>query len=138
VADRAGGLVATTTTLNFAYGNGISVPGAGLLLINNEIDDFALQPGATNAYGLVEGQVNAVAPARRPLSSMTPTLVFRSDGRPWLATGSPGGGANHHNCAPGAAGPDRASPQPGQRGGRSAHSQPALARSAAVGAGLQP
>jgi gamma-glutamyltranspeptidase/glutathione hydrolase len=90
VADRDGGLVATTTTLNFAYGNGISVPGAGFLL-NNEIDDFALQPGAANAYGLVQGQANAVAPGKRPLSSMTPTLVFRPDGRPWLATGSPGG-----------------------------------------------
>lgn len=90
VADREGGLVATTTTLNFAYGNGISVPGAGFLL-NNEIDDFALQPGAANAYGLVQGQANAVAPGRRPLSSMTPTLVFRPDGRPWLASGSPGG-----------------------------------------------
>lgn len=90
VADREGGLVATTTTLNFAYGNGISVPGAGFLL-NNEIDDFALQPGVANAYGLVQGQANAVAPGRRPLSSMTPTLVFRPDGRPWLATGSPGG-----------------------------------------------
>jgi gamma-glutamyltranspeptidase / glutathione hydrolase len=90
VADRQGGLVATTTTLNFAYGNGISVPGAGFLL-NNELDDFALQPGAANAYGLVQGQANALAPGRRPLSSMTPTLVFRPDGRPWLATGSPGG-----------------------------------------------
>ncbi len=90
VADRDGGLVATTTTLNFAYGNGISVPGAGFLL-NNQLDDFALQPGAANAYGLVQGSANAVAPGRRPLSSMTPTLLFRVDGRPWLATGSPGG-----------------------------------------------
>jgi len=90
VADRTGGLVATTTTLNFAYGNGISVPGAGFLL-NNEIDDFALLPGSANAYGLVQGQANAVAPGRRPLSSMTPTLVFRPDGSPWLASGSPGG-----------------------------------------------
>lgn len=90
VADRQGGLVATTTTLNFAYGNGISVPGAGFLL-NNELDDFALQPGAANAYGLVQGAANGVAPGRRPLSSMAPTLVFRPDGRPWLATGSPGG-----------------------------------------------
>jgi gamma-glutamyltranspeptidase/glutathione hydrolase len=90
VADREGGLVATTTTLNFAYGNGIAVPGAGFLL-NNEIDDFTLQPGAANAYGLVQGDANRVAPGRRPLSSMTPTLVFRPDGSPWLATGSPGG-----------------------------------------------
>jgi gamma-glutamyltranspeptidase/glutathione hydrolase len=90
VADRQGGLVALTTTLNFAYGSGISVPGAGFLL-NNEMDDFTAKPGAANAYGLVQGAANAIAPGKRPLSSMTPTLVFRRDGRPWLATGSPGG-----------------------------------------------
>ena len=90
VVDRQGGMVATTTTLNFAYGNGVSVPGAGFLL-NNEMDDFSAQPGSANAYGLVQGTVNAIAPGRRPLSSMTPTLVFRADGSPWFATGSPGG-----------------------------------------------
>jgi len=90
VVDRDGGLVATTTTLNTAYGNGISVPGAGFLL-NNEMDDFTAKPGAANAYGLRQGDQNAIAPGRRPLSSMTPTLVFRADGRPLLATGSPGG-----------------------------------------------
>jgi len=90
VVDRQGGMVATTTTLNFAYGNGMSVPGAGFLL-NNEMDDFTSQPGSANAYGLVQGGANAIAPGRRPLSSMTPTLVFRPDGTPWLATGSPGG-----------------------------------------------
>ncbi|MCP9927845.1 gamma-glutamyltransferase [Cyanobium sp. CH-040] len=90
VADRQGGLVALTTTLNFAYGNGISVPGAGFLL-NNEMDDFSAAPGRPNAFGLVQGEANAIAPGRRPLSSMTPALVFRPDGRPWLATGTPGG-----------------------------------------------
>jgi gamma-glutamyltranspeptidase / glutathione hydrolase len=90
VADRQGGLVALTTTLNFAYGNGVSVPGAGFLL-NNEMDDFTASPGQPNAYGLVQGEANAIAPGRRPLSSMSPTLVFRADGTPWLATGSPGG-----------------------------------------------
>ena len=90
VADRDGGLVALTTTLNTAYGNGISVPGAGFLL-NNEMDDFTAKPGAPNAYGLRQGSQNAIAPGRRPLSSMTPTLVFRADGSPLLATGSPGG-----------------------------------------------
>ena len=90
VVDRQGGMVATTTTLNFAYGNGVSVPGAGFLL-NNEMDDFSAQPGSANAYGLVQGTANAIAPGRRPLSSMTPTLVFRTDGSPWFATGSPGG-----------------------------------------------
>jgi gamma-glutamyltranspeptidase/glutathione hydrolase len=90
VADREGGLVALTTTLNFAYGNGVSVPGAGFLL-NNEMDDFTASPGQPNAYGLVQGEANAIAPGKRPLSSMSPTLVFRADGSPWLATGSPGG-----------------------------------------------
>ena len=90
VADRQGGLVALTTTLNFAYGSGIGVPGAGFLL-NNEMDDFSANPGEANAYGLVQGAANAIAPGKRPLSSMAPTLVFRRDGRPWLATGSPGG-----------------------------------------------
>jgi len=90
VADREGGLVALTTTLNFAYGNGISVPGAGFLL-NNEMDDFSAAPGRPNPFGLVQGEANAIAPGRRPLSSMAPTLVFRPDGTPWLATGSPGG-----------------------------------------------
>jgi len=90
VADREGGLVALTTTLNFAYGNGISVPGAGFLL-NNEMDDFSAAPGRPNAFGLVQGEANTITPGRRPLSSMAPTLVFRPDGTPWLATGSPGG-----------------------------------------------
>jgi gamma-glutamyltranspeptidase/glutathione hydrolase len=90
VADRQGGLVALTTTLNFPFGNGIAVPGAGFLL-NNEMDDFTASPGSPNAFGLVQGRANAIAPGRRPLSSMAPTLVFRADGRPWIATGSPGG-----------------------------------------------
>nr|WP_286192813.1 MULTISPECIES: gamma-glutamyltransferase [unclassified Synechococcus] len=90
VADRQGGLAALTTTLNFPYGNGISVPGMGFLL-NNEMDDFTALPGSANAFGLRQGTANAIAPGKRPLSSMAPTLVFRPDGRPWLATGSPGG-----------------------------------------------
>ncbi len=90
VADRDGGLVALTTTLNTAYGSGISVPGGGFLL-NNEMDDFTAKPGAANAYGLRQGGQNAIAPGRRPLSSMTPTLVLRGDGTTLLATGSPGG-----------------------------------------------
>ncbi len=90
VADRHGGVVALTTTLNFAYGNGVTVPGAGFLL-NNEMDDFTAAPGRPNSFGLVQGEANAIKPGRRPLSSMAPTLVFRPDGTPWLATGSPGG-----------------------------------------------
>lgn len=90
VADRNGGMASLTTTLNLPYGNGVLVPGAGFLL-NNEMDDFTLKPGSANAFGLVQGTANRLAPGRRPLSSMTPTLVFRPDGAPWLATGSPGG-----------------------------------------------
>ena len=90
VADRQGGLAALTTTLNFPYGNGITVPGLGFLL-NNEMDDFTALPGSANAFGLRQGSANAIAPGRRPLSSMAPTLLFRPDGRPWIATGSPGG-----------------------------------------------
>jgi gamma-glutamyltranspeptidase/glutathione hydrolase len=90
VVDSRGGLVASTTSLNLAYGSGITVPGAGFLL-NNTMDDFSAAPGTANAFGLIQGEANAIAPGRRPLSSMTPTLVFRPDGRPWLATGSPGG-----------------------------------------------
>jgi gamma-glutamyltranspeptidase/glutathione hydrolase len=89
VADRFGNVVANTYTLNFSYGSHIVVPGTGMLL-NNEMDDFAARPGFANAYGLVQGEANAVGPGRRPLSSMTPTIVFK-DGAPWLATGSPGG-----------------------------------------------
>ncbi len=87
--DQAGNVVSNTYTLNFSYGNGISVTGAGFLL-NNEMDDFAAKPGEPNAYGLVGGEANAVEAGKRPLSSMTPTIVFR-DGEPVLATGSPGG-----------------------------------------------
>ena len=89
VADSAGNVVSNTYTLNFSFGSHITIPGTGILM-NNEMDDFAARPGFPNAYGLVQGEKNAVAPGRRPLSSMTPTLVFRK-GEPWLATGSPGG-----------------------------------------------
>ena len=89
VADSAGNVVSNTYTLNFSFGSHITIPGAGILM-NNEMDDLAARHGFPNAYGLVQGEKNAVAPGRRPLSSMTPTLVFRN-GEPWLATGSPGG-----------------------------------------------
>ena len=89
VMDKAGNAVANTYTLNFAFGSGWSVDGAGFLL-NNEMDDFSAKPGVANAYGLLGGEANAVAPRKRPLSSMTPTIVFK-EGRPVLATGSPGG-----------------------------------------------
>lgn len=89
VMDRDGNAVANTYTLNFSYGSGISVPGAGFLL-NNEMDDFAAKPGVPNAFGLTGGDANAIEGGKRPLSSMTPTMVMK-DGQPWLVTGSPGG-----------------------------------------------
>ena len=89
VVDRDGNAVANTYTLNFSYGLGLVAAGTGVLL-NNEMDDFAAKPGARNAYGLVGGEANTVAPGARPLSSMTPTFLFR-DGRLALVTGSPGG-----------------------------------------------
>ncbi|MDH3473865.1 MAG: gamma-glutamyltransferase [Rhodospirillales bacterium] len=89
VMDRTGNVVSATYTINFSYGTGIVAAGTGILL-NNEMDDFSAKPGVPNAYGLIGGAANAVEPAKRPLSSMTPTIVFK-DGRPLLATGSPGG-----------------------------------------------
>ncbi|HRX71187.1 MAG: gamma-glutamyltransferase [Candidatus Competibacteraceae bacterium] len=89
VVDRQGNAVTVTYTLNFGYGSGIVAAGTGILL-NNEMDDFAAKPGVPNAYGLIGGDANAVGPGKRPLSSMTPTLVFKN-GQPVLITGSPGG-----------------------------------------------
>lgn len=89
VVDAHGGAVAMTTTLNGSFGCGVTVRGAGFLL-NNEMDDFAAAPGVPNMYGLVQGEANAVAPLRRPLSSMTPTILLR-DGEVVFVTGSPGG-----------------------------------------------
>lgn len=89
VADGRGNAVATTYTLNLAFGSGIVAQGTGILL-NNEMDDFVAKPGVPNAFGLIGGAANAIAPGKRPLSSMSPTIVLK-DGRPWLVTGSPGG-----------------------------------------------
>jgi gamma-glutamyltranspeptidase/glutathione hydrolase len=89
VIDRHGNAVSNTYTLNFSYGVGLVADGTGILL-NNELDDFAAKPGVPNAYGLVGGEANAPGPGKRPLSSMTPTILFR-DGRVVMVTGSPGG-----------------------------------------------
>lgn len=89
VADAQGNAVANTYTLNFSYGLGMVAEGTGILL-NNELDDFAAKPGAPNAYGLLGGAANAPGPNKRPLSSMTPAMVFRN-GELEIVTGSPGG-----------------------------------------------
>jgi gamma-glutamyltranspeptidase/glutathione hydrolase len=89
VVDRDGNAVANTYTLNFFFGVGMVAQGTGVLL-NNELDDFAAAHGAPNAYGLVGGDANAPGPRKRPLSSMTPTILLR-DGKPFLVTGAAGG-----------------------------------------------
>ncbi|MCA9421581.1 MAG: gamma-glutamyltransferase [Nitrospira sp.] len=89
VMDQDGNVVSNTYTINFSFGSGIVAEGTGILL-NNEMDDFVAKSGTPNAYGLMGSGANAIAPGKRPLSSMTPTLVLHK-GKPFLATGSPGG-----------------------------------------------
>jgi gamma-glutamyltranspeptidase/glutathione hydrolase len=89
VIDRDGNAVSNTYTLNFSYGLGLVAEGTGVLL-NNELDDFTAKPGTANAYGLVGYNANLPGPGKRPLSSMTPTIVLKN-GKPFLITGSPGG-----------------------------------------------
>jgi gamma-glutamyltranspeptidase / glutathione hydrolase len=89
VVDSQGNAVSNTTTLNFSYGVGLVADGTGVLL-NNELDDFTAASGAANAYGLVGYEANLPGPGKRPLSSMTPTIVMK-DGKPVLVTGTPGG-----------------------------------------------
>ena len=89
VVDAHGNAVAVTYTLNNSYGNGITAPGLGFLL-NDEMDDFVAKPGAPNMFGLVGGDANAIEPGKRPLSSMTPTIITR-DGKLFMAVGAPGG-----------------------------------------------
>jgi gamma-glutamyltranspeptidase/glutathione hydrolase len=89
VVDQMGNAVSNTYTLNFSYGVGLVADGTGVLL-NNELDDFTAAPGASNAYGLVGFEANLPGPGKRPLSSMSPTIVLK-DGKPVLVTGSPGG-----------------------------------------------
>ena len=90
VVDAEGNAVALTTTVNGWFGSCVVVPGTGILL-NDQMDDFDAAPGVPNAFGLVGTGVNAVAPGKRPLSSMAPTLVFDAEGRVVLAVGAPGG-----------------------------------------------
>ena len=89
IVDKFGNAVSNTYTINFSYGSGIVVEGAGFLL-NNEMDDFSAKPGVPNAYGLLGGEANKIEPNKRMLSSMSPTIV-KQDGKNFLVTGSPGG-----------------------------------------------
>jgi gamma-glutamyltranspeptidase / glutathione hydrolase len=89
VVDSSGNAVSNTYTLNFPYGVGLVADGIGVLL-NNELDDFTAAPGASNAFGLVGYEANLPGPGKRPLSSMSPTIVLK-DGKPVLVTGTPGG-----------------------------------------------
>jgi len=90
VVDAQGDAVSVTTTLNGSWGSGVTVPGLGFLL-NDEMDDFASKQGVPNMFGLIQGPANAIAPGKRPLSSMTPTIVLK-DGKVAMVLGSPGGG----------------------------------------------
>ncbi len=89
VMDQYGNAVSNTYTLNFSYGSGIMIPGTGMLM-NNEMDDFSSKPGIPNGYGLLGSQANSIQANKRPLSSMTPTIIFK-DNKPYLVLGSPGG-----------------------------------------------
>ena len=89
VADSFGNVVSNTYTLNSGYGSGVVITGTGIIM-NNEMDDFVSAPGVPNQFGLLGGEANKIEPFKRPLSSMTPTLVFK-DSSPIIATGSPGG-----------------------------------------------
>jgi gamma-glutamyltranspeptidase/glutathione hydrolase len=89
IVDAQGNAVAMTYTLNASFGSGVTATGLGFLL-NNEMDDFAPQPGTPNAYGLVQGEADSIAPHKTPLSSMTPTIVTR-EGKLYMVVGTPGG-----------------------------------------------
>jgi len=90
IVDADGNAVAVTTTLNDGFGSAVTVTGAGFLL-NDEMDDFATAPGKPNMYGLVQGEANAIAPGKRMLSAMTPSIVLDTLGRLFLVLGAPGG-----------------------------------------------
>ena len=133
---QGGNAVSNTYTLNFSFGTGLVAEGTGILL-NNEMDDFSAKPGVPNAYGLIGGDANAVEPGKRPLSSMSPTIVLK-DGKSLLVTGSPGGSRiittvlqiDH----------ERRRPWNEHRGSecRAAHAPPVAAGRAPCRGGLQP
>ena len=89
IVDKDGNAVSVTTTINSGYGSGVTIGGAGFLM-NNEMDDFSSKPGVPNLFGLVGNEANAIEPKKRPLSSMTPTIVLKNN-KPYLILGTPGG-----------------------------------------------
>tara|TARA_B100000768_G_scaffold17228_1_gene15752 strand:+ start:17193 stop:18920 length:1728 start_codon:yes stop_codon:yes gene_type:complete len=89
IADQYGNIISNTYTLNSSFGSGVTIEGTGILM-NNEMDDFSSSPGTPNQFGLLGGEANKIVPEKRPLSSMTPTIVLKDD-LPYFATGSPGG-----------------------------------------------
>lgn len=90
IVDKDGGVVSNTYTINDLYGSRVTIKGTGILM-NDEMDDLAARPGRPNLFGLVQGERNKVEPKKRPLSSMTPTIVMRKDGSTWFALGARGG-----------------------------------------------
>ncbi len=97
VVDRFGNAVSNTYTLNLSYGNGLVADGTGVLL-NNEMDDFAAKPNTPNTYGLVGADANAPAPRKRPLSSMTPTIVLEAAARCFSSPARPAAAASSPRC----------------------------------------
>src|SRR6185503_5974993 len=89
VADAEGNWVAVTATVNTSFGSKVVIPGTGVVM-NNQMDDFSIQPGVPNAFGLIGAEANCVAPGKRPLSSMSPTIVLKN-GKPIIAVGAAGG-----------------------------------------------
>ena len=89
-ADSMGNWVALTSTVNTTWGSKVMIPGTGVML-NNQMDDFSISPGVPNSFGLVGSAANAIAPNKRPLSSMSPTIVLAKDGTPFLSCGAAGG-----------------------------------------------
>ncbi|MCX6126629.1 MAG: gamma-glutamyltransferase, partial [Proteobacteria bacterium] len=90
VVDSSGNAVSTTQTINYSFGSCVVAEGTGIVL-NDEMDDFAANPGVPNAFGLVQGEANSISPGKTPLSSMTPTIVFDEQGEVQMVLGSPGG-----------------------------------------------
>ena len=116
-----------TTTLNDSYGSAVTVTGAGFLL-NDEMDDFATAPGKPNMYGLVQGEANAIAPGKRMLSAMTPSIVLDPSGQLYMVVGNPGRAAHHHHGLPRDLQRDRPPHAPSRGGDGAADAPPGAAR----------